>query len=234
MAVHSLKDLPAWLPEGLVLSAVLPREDPRDALLSSVATSIATLPHGARVGTSSPRRRALLFHQRPDLDIVEFRGNVGTRLAKLEAGEVDATMLAVAGMKRLGLSVDFHPLDVTEMLPAGGQGAIGLESRIGDSQTTALCAAIGDEGAAIELSAERALQYAIDGSCRTPMGVLARLRDDQVTLDALVARVDGSAVIRKSAQGSRNDAARLGAELGQAIKAEMPPDFFAGAAILNG
>ena len=234
LAVHSLKDLPAWVPDGLVLAAVLPRADPRDTLLCNVAESVAGLPKGARVGTSSPRRRALLLHQRPDLEIVELRGNVGTRLAKLEAGAVDATLLAIAGLTRLQLAIPHHPLDCAEMLPAGGQGAIGLEIRAGDSRAHALCVAIGDDDAAAELAAERALLAAIGGSCRTPVGALARIRGATVDLDALVARLDGSAVIRRQGTAPRGEAARLGAELGQAIKAAMPPDFFAAAGLPGG
>jgi hydroxymethylbilane synthase len=234
LAVHSLKDLPAILPDGLILASVLPREDPRDALICDVADSVASLPPGACVGTSSPRRRALLLNQRPDLDIVEFRGNVETRLAKLEAGEVDATLLAVAGLTRLGLlSVPHHPLDCAEMLPAGGQGAIGLETRAGDGRTIALCTVIGDPEAALELAAERALLAAIDGSCRTPVGALARIDNGHVTLNALVARLDGSAVISKMGRVPKNSAAALGAELGHMIKSEMPPDFFRGACLLS-
>jgi len=233
LAVHSLKDLPALMPDGLILAAVLPRADPRDALLSPVASSIAALPQGARVGSSSPRRRALLLHLRPDLRLVDLRGNIGTRLAKLEAGEVDATLLAVAGLGRLGLTVPFFPIDPGEMLPAGGQGAIGLEIRADDGQTRALCDAIADRDAEIELTAERAFLLAIDGSCRTPAGALARCQGDLVQLDALVARTDGSAFIRKAGEAPRTEAARLGAEIGAAIRAEMPADFFVGAGLLG-
>lgn len=234
VAVHSLKDLPAWLPDGLVLASVLPREDPRDALLSPVAQSIAALPQGARVGTSSPRRQAILLHLRPDLQIVELRGNVHTRLAKLDAGTVDATLLAVAGLARLGLMVPHHPLDPGEMLPAGGQGAIGLETQRDDRRTRDLCAMIGDADAETELSAERALLAAIDGSCRTPVGALARASAGTVKLDALVVRPDGSAIIRKSGEGPRAEAAAVGAEIGRAIRAEMPPDFFTAAGLAHG
>jgi len=234
VAVHSLKDLPAWLPEGLILAATLPREDPRDALLSPVADSIALLPQGARVGTSSPRRRAILLHRRPDLQILDLRGNVETRLAKLRAGTVDATLLAVAGLARLGLSVPHHPLDPAEMLPAGGQGAIGLEAREADSRTRELCAAIGDPDAETELAAERALLAAIDGSCRTPVGALARVGAGTVRLDALVVRPDGGALICKSGEAPLADAAALGDEIGRAIRAEMPPDFFAAAGLEHG
>src|SRR5277367_1539651 len=226
MAVHSLKDLPAWMPEGLGLAAVLPRADPRDALLSSIATSIDGLPRGARIGTSSPRRKALLLNRRPDLTIVDFRGNVGTRLAKLAAGEVDGTMLAVAGMARLGLSVDHHPIDPAEMLPAACQGAIGLEIRLDDAWAGSLCDAIGDKASAITVAAERAFLAALDGSCRTPIAALATIDGDRIRFAGLVARPDGTAVIRVHEQASLADAARLGGETGQRVKADMPLDFF--------
>ena len=189
---------------------------------------------GARVGTSSPRRKALLLDRRPDLDIVDFRGNVGTRLAKLAAGEVDATLLAVAGLARLGLTVSHHPLDIAEMLPAAGQGAIGLETRIDDARARALCMALDHPPTTIALAAERALLATLDGSCRTPIGALARIEGDEVVLDALVARMDGSAVMRMGGRASWPDAARLGAEIGQALKADMPPGFMVGADAAGG
>lgn len=226
LAVHSLKDLPAWMPDGLTLAAVLPREDPRDALLSPVAESLTALPHGARIGTSSPRRRALLLQLRPDLEIVEFRGNVGTRLGKLAAGEVDGTMLAVAGIKRLGLDVSYHPIDPSLMLPAGCQGAIGLETRLDDENAKSLCRVIGDPKTLIAATAERAFQAALDGSCRTPIGALATIDGDTISLDGLVARPDGSAIIRMQEHGNIDDSERVGARLGARIKAEMPRDFF--------
>jgi hydroxymethylbilane synthase len=229
VAVHSLKDLPAWMPEGLGLAAVLKREDPRDALLSPVATTIAALPQGARVGTSSPRRKALLLGLRPDLEIVEFRGNVGTRLAKLAAGEVQGTMLAMAGMARLGLDVERHPLDPAEMLPAACQGAIGLEIRLDDTRMMALCDALNDPVSAIAVTAERAFLATLDGSCRTPIGALATVADGRVALDGLVARPNGAALIRRQGDAPIADADRLGRELGRMIKAESPLDFFAAA-----
>ena len=226
MAVHSLKDLPAWMPDGLGLAAVLKRADPRDALLSPVATSIDTLPQGAKIGTSSPRRKALLLNRRPDLTIVDFRGNVGTRLNKLAAGEVDGTMLAVAGMSRLGLDVDYHAISPDEMLPAACQGAIGLEIRLDDDWAQSLCDAIGDEASAIAIAAERAFLAALDGSCRTPIAALATIESGQVRLEGLVARPDGTAVLRVHQQAPLADAARLGDEAGRKVKADMPLDFF--------
>jgi len=226
LAVHSLKDLPAWMPDGLILAAVLSREDPRDALLSPIAESLMALPHGARIGTSSPRRRALLLQLRPDLQIVEFRGNVGTRLAKLAAGEVDGTMLAVAGIKRLGLDVAYYPIDPSQMLPAGCQGAIGLETRLDDENAKTLCRAIGDLKTLIAATAERAFQAKLDGSCRTPIGALATTDGVTISLDGLVARPDGSAVIRMQEEGTVADSEMVGTRLGMRIKAEMPRDFF--------
>jgi hydroxymethylbilane synthase len=229
VAVHSLKDLPAWMPGGLILTATLPREDTRDALLSPVASSIAALPHGARIGTSSPRRRALLLHKRPDLDIVEFRGNVGTRLAKLEAGEVAGTLLAVAGLNRLGLDAPYQPIDPAQMLPAACQGAIGLETRIDDRHARSLCDAIGDMTTLTAVTAERAFLAALDGSCRTPIAALATVDGGRVFLEGLVARQDGSAVVRLRGQREVAEAAILGDEVGHLIKNQMPADFFSGA-----
>jgi len=229
MAVHSLKDLPAWMPDGLGLAAVLKRADPRDALLSPVATSIDTLPQGAKIGTSSPRRKALLLNRRPDLTIVDFRGNVGTRLSKLAAGEVDGTMLAVAGMSRLGLDADYHAIEPAEMLPAACQGAIGLEIRLDDDWAQSLCDAIGDRPSAIAVAAERAFLAALDGSCRTPIAALATIDGDLVRLEGLVARPDGTAVVRIHEQAALADAGRLGDEAGHRVKADMPLDFFVAA-----
>ena len=229
LAVHSLKDLPAWMPDGLGLAAVLKRADPRDALLSPLAETLDGLPPGARVGTSSPRRKALLLNRRPDLQIVDFRGNVGTRLAKLAAGEVDATMLAVAGMARLGLDVDHHPIDPTEMLPAACQGAIGLEIRLDDEWALALCNALDDRVSAVAVAAERAFLAALDGSCRTPIAALARVDGGEVELEGLVARPDGTAVMRICERAAAADAARLGDEAGHRVKTDMPLDFFVAA-----
>jgi hydroxymethylbilane synthase len=226
VAVHSLKDLPAWMPNGLGLAAVLPRADPRDALLSPLAGTLESLPAGATVGTSSPRRKALLLNRRPDLKVVDFRGNVGTRLAKLAAHEVDATMLAVAGIGRLGLDVEYHPIDPSKMLPAACQGAIGLEIRLDDDHVRMLCDALNDRESAIAIAAERAFLATLDGSCRTPIAALARVDGDRVELEGLVARPDGTAVIRVRESAVIADAARLGEEAGQRVKSDMPLDFF--------
>ena len=171
LAVHSSKDLPTILPPGLMLAGFLPREDPRDAFISLKAKALRDLPPGAVVGTASPRRQAMVKRLRPDVTVVPLRGNVETRLRKLEAGEVDATLLAVAGLKRLGLlSAATAILEPEEFLPAVGQGAIGIETRADDAKTRALVAMIADADTATALAAERAFLAVLDGSCRTPIG----------------------------------------------------------------
>lgn len=226
LAVHSLKDLPAWMPDGLGLGAVLERADPRDALLSPIASTIAELPQGARVGTSSPRRKAMLLNRRPDLEIVDFRGNVGTRLAKLDAGEVQATLLAMAGMARLGLDTPRHAIDPEEMLPAACQGAIGIEIRLGDAAIDPVCAALNHAPSAIAVAAERAFLSTLDGSCRTPIAGLATVADGNVRFDGLVASLDGTLIVRRGGTAPLADAADLGTRVGTEIRAAMPPDFF--------
>ncbi len=176
LAVHSAKDMPTVLPAGLVLTAFLPREDARDAFISRKAKTLGGLPRGAIVGTASPRRQALVKRLRPDLGITPLRGNVETRLRKLEAGDADATLLAVAGLKRLGLlAAATMVFDIDEFLPAVGQGAIGIETRADDMRTRALVAAIDDADTATALAAERAFLAVLDGSCRTPIAGHARV-----------------------------------------------------------
>src|SRR5690348_3442550 len=226
-AVHSSKDIPAMLPKGLALAAFLPREDPRDALISNAAKSLGDLPSNARVGTSSPRRQALLKRARPDLRIVPLRGNVETRLRKIDAGEMDAAVLAVAGLKRLGLfSAAATALDVEEFLPAAGQGAIAIETRADDANARAHAAAVDHADTHIALAAERAFLAALGGSCRTPIAGHARLDDDTLNFRGLVAKTDGSDAIEVSRYGRSVDAAALGADAGQEIKARAGADFF--------
>jgi hydroxymethylbilane synthase len=226
-AVHSSKDIPAVLPTGLTLAAFLPREDPRDALVSHKAKTLRDLPRNARLGTSSPRRQALLMRARPDLRIVPLRGNVETRLRKIEAGEMDATVLAVAGLKRLGLfSAIATALEVDEFLPAAGQGAIAIETRANDESARAHAAAIDDADTHTALAAERAFLAALGGSCRTPIAGHASLDNGTVTFRGLVAKTDGSDVIEVSRQGRRANAAALGAEAGHEIKTRAGADFF--------
>jgi hydroxymethylbilane synthase len=227
LAVHSSKDMTTVLPPGLELSAFLPREDARDAFISRKAKSLRDLPPGAVVGTASLRRQALIKRLRPDLAIVPLRGNVETRLRKIEAGEADATLLAVAGLKRLGLlSAATALLDVDEFLPAVGQGAIGLEIRSDDAATRALVAKINDADTATALAAERAFLAVLDGSCRTPIGGHARVSDGIVRFRGIIAKPDGSAAFEVSREGRREQAAELGADAGRELKAHGGNDFF--------
>jgi hydroxymethylbilane synthase len=227
LAVHSSKDLPAFLPAGLTLAAFLPREDPRDALVAGKVKSLRELPPNALVGTASPRRQALLKHARPDLRIAPLRGNVGTRLRKIEAGDMDATVLAAAGLKRLGLlAAASAVLDVEEFLPAVGQGAIAIETRADDERASTLAGAIGDADTATALAAERAFLAALGGSCRTPIAGHAQISGDNVSFRGLVAMPDGSDVVEVSRRGRRAEAAALGADAGSELKARAGTAFF--------
>jgi len=226
IAVHSTKDMPTVLPRGLVLAAFLPREDPRDALICRNAKSLRELPHGAVVGTASLRRQALLKHVRPDLVIVPLRGNVETRLRKLESGGIEATVLALAGLKRLGLaSAATAVLDIDEFLPAVGQGAIGIETRAEDTATRALVAAVNDADTATAIAAERAFLAVLDGSCRTPIAGHARVRDGVVRFRGMIAKTDGSAALDVRREGRSADAAALGADAGRELKGRAGPGF---------
>ncbi len=224
LAVHSMKDVPGVLPDGFTIAAALPREDARDALLG--AASIAALAQGARVGTTSPRRAAALLNARPDLSVVLFRGNVQTRLDKLAAGEADATLLAMAGLNRLGLKPALSPLAPADFLPAAGQGVVGIECRADDAETLALAAQVDDAAAAVALAAERACLAAMDGSCRSAIAIHAGAEAGGYVLRAQVFAPDGSAredaVARWAAQPSREDAVRVGRETGAALKARAP------------
>ena len=227
LAVHSSKDMPTFLPAGLVLSAFLPREDPRDAFVSRQAKNLRDLPQGAVVGTASPRRQALVKRLRPDLAIVPLRGNVETRLRKIENGDADATVLALAGLKRLGLvGAATAVLDLDEFLPAVGQGAIGIETRDDDTKTRALVEAINDADTATALATERAFLAVLDGSCRTPIAGHARVIDGRLRFRGLIAKTDGSEALEVSREGGRADAAALGADAGRELKARAGPGFF--------
>jgi hydroxymethylbilane synthase len=228
LAVHSSKDMPTVLPTGLVLSAFLPREDARDAFISRTAETLRDLPRGAVVGTASLRRQALVKRLRPDLAIVPLRGNVETRLRKLDAGDMDATILAVAGLKRLGLlSAATAILEIDEFLPAVGQGAIGIETRARDDATRALVDKINDADTATALAAERAFLAELDGSCRTPIGGHARVDNGTVRFRGIIVRPDGSEAFEVSREGRRGDAAALGADAGRELKRCAGADFFA-------
>ena len=227
LAVHSSKDMPTQLPDGLFISAFLPREDVRDAFLSPTAKSLADLPAGAKVGTSSLRRRAMVKRLRPDLEVVEFRGNVQTRLKKLGDGVADATLLAFAGLKRLGQEAVATSLIATEdFLPAVGQGAICIESRIGDETTNAMIAKIHHVETAVALTLERAFLAELDGSCRTPIAGLARVEGDTVRFEGLILRPDGSEAHATTRSGPIGEAEVLGRDAGRELKALGGADFF--------
>jgi hydroxymethylbilane synthase len=220
LAVHSMKDMPAAIPEGLEIAAYLPREDARDALLSPVAKRIADLPQAAVVGTSSVRRAAQLLRRRPDLKIVPFRGNVDTRVRKLEAGEVQATLLACAGLNRLGLVLpQATPLAIEEILPAVAQGAIGLEIRVDDETTRKLIAAINDRPTETRVICERAFLAALDGSCRTPLAGHAVFEGTEIHFRGEALSENGASCFESIRAGDARDAERLGRDAGEDVKA---------------
>ncbi|WP_043539256.1 hydroxymethylbilane synthase [Salinarimonas rosea] len=229
VTVHSGKDLPNDLPPGLVIAGFLPREDVRDALICKGATSFETLPPGTVVGSASLRRQALVRRLRPDLEVALLRGNVGTRLAKIEAGEYGATLLAMAGLNRLGLAhLAAAALDIDAFLPAVAQGAIAIVVREEDEAAHAAAAAVCHAPTGTQLAAERAFLGVLDGSCRTPIAGHARLDGDRIRLKGLVLRPDGSEAVEDEGEAPLADAARLGADLGARIKARLPAGFFAG------
>ncbi|MBV8505594.1 MAG: hydroxymethylbilane synthase [Alphaproteobacteria bacterium] len=226
LAVHSLKDLETWLPEGLVIACVPPRDDPRDALLSRSGASLASLPRGAKVGTASLRRQAQLLRHRPDLSIVPIRGNVNTRLRRMEAGEVGALVLALCGLERLDLSghaTEILPREI--MLPAVGQGALALECRSADEMVRELVEPLHDPISATCVGTERAMLAALDGSCRTPIAGFAEIDGDRLTIEGLLLSEDGTKEIRGRFEGGIGDAARLGGELARELRSGAGPDF---------
>jgi hydroxymethylbilane synthase len=218
LAVHSMKDVPMDLPDGLELAVICEREDPTDAFVSNHYSSLADLPQGARLGTSSLRRCSQLQHYRPDLKIVDLRGNVGTRLAKLDAGEYDAIILASAGLIRLGLGARIRErLDTALSLPAVGQGALGLECRIGDTRVTSLIAPLADSTTNSCVRAERAFNHRLMGGCQVPIAGFATLSDGQLTLQGRVGSVDGQVLLKDQIIGSVVDAERLGVTLAERL-----------------
>ena len=227
IAVHSMKDMPTVQPDGLILDCYLPREDVRDAFVSPHVTRLMDLPQGAVVGSSSLRRRAQLAHRRPDLKLVEFRGNVQTRMKKLQDGVAQATFLAMAGLNRLGLThMAQGPIEVTEMLPAVAQGAIGIERRTGDARAQAMLAAIHDTATGQRLAAERAFLARLDGSCDTPIAGLAVLEGDTLWLRGEILRPDGTRVISGDIRGPVYDGATLGRRLAKDLLGRAGPGFF--------
>lgn len=227
IAVHSMKDMPTLQPGGLVLDCYLPREDVRDAFVSPAVARLGDLPQGATVGSSSLRRRAQLAHRRPDLRLVEFRGNVQTRMKKLEDGAAAATFLAMAGLNRLGMAhVARGPIEPEEMLPAVAQGCIGIERRQDDSRAAALLEAIHDTPAGLRLACERAFLAALDGSCQTPIAGLAELDGGTIRLRGEILRPDGSEVLAEAGEAPAEDGAALGTELARRLRARAPEGFF--------
>ena len=211
LAVHSMKDVPVEFPAGLGLGAILPREDPRDVLISNTFTAIDELPTGARVGTSSLRRQCQLRAQRPDLQVLDLRGNVNTRLQKLDNGDYDAIMLAAAGVKRMGWKERItQALAPEQFLPAIGQGAIGIEIRRDDHRVAELVAELNDDQTAVRVSAERALNAALQGGCQVPIAGYAEISHGVIVLRALVGRPDGSRLIQGVISGRPEDAEELG------------------------
>ena len=227
IAVHSMKDMPTVQPAGLILDCYLPREDVRDGFVSPHVAGLADLPQGAVVGSSSLRRRAQLAHRRPDLQLVEFRGNVQTRMKKLEDGVAVATFLAMAGLNRLGIAhVARSAIDPDEMLPAVAQGAIGVERRLADPRAEAMLAAIHDGPTGLRLAAERAFLATLDGSCETPIAGLAVFDGEALWLRGEILRPDGSEVIRGEARGTVAEGAEMGADLARRLLGQAPAGFF--------
>ncbi|MEM6162634.1 hydroxymethylbilane synthase [Erwinia sp. P6884] len=218
IAVHSMKDVPVDFPEGLGLVTICEREDPLDAFVSNQYDSVDALPEGAVVGTSSLRRQCQLSARRPDLRIQSLRGNVGTRLGKLDAGEYDAIILAVAGLKRLGLGERIrHAMPAEESLPAVGQGAVGIECRLDDAQTITLLSALNDDDTATRIKAERAMNTRLEGGCQVPIGSYAVLEGDMLWLRGLVGSPDGKEMIRGERRGPREDAEKMGISLAEEL-----------------
>ncbi len=230
-AAHSAKDLETVLPSGLTVAAVLPREDPRDALIAPAARTLAELPRGARLGTASARRRALVRAVRPDLRIDPIRGNVGTRLGKVASGAFDATLLAMAGLIRAGRAGDAAPLAVEDFLPSAGQGIVAIQCRIDDAAVLGHIAPVDHAETMAVLGAERAVLAVLDGSCRTPIAAHAGIENGRMTVRGLVADPGGGGIWRHSESGPISDppgdAAALGRSVGHALKAAAPPAILA-------
>lgn len=228
IAVHSTKDMPTVLPQGLELSCYLEREAPNDAFISPKAKTIMDLPQGAVVGSASLRRQAMLKRLRPDLKVITFRGNVQTRLAKLEAGDVDATLLAQAGLNRLGMAhIITHSLSIDEFLPAPGQGAICIESRIGDKKIADLLKPLSHDETRITIATERAFLARLDGSCRTPLAGHAILNGNKIQFHGMILSPDGATVHETRTTGGVSDAISIGTEAADILREAAGDKFFA-------
>ena len=227
IAVHSMKDMPVQQPDGLILDTFLPREDVRDGFVSRIHKSLADIPQGATVGTSSLRRKAQLMSKRPDLKIVEFRGNVQTRLKKLDDGVAECTFLAVAGLNRLKMEdIITAPISTDEMLPAVAQGAIGIERREKDIKVATMLEAIHNSTTGLLLSAERAFLEALDGSCETPIAGLAEFKNENLRFRGEILKTDGSEVYSDEQVVSKEDATLVGIEMAHKLLSQAGNDFF--------
>lgn len=221
LAVHSMKDVPVEFPDGLCLATICQREDPRDAFVSNHFASIDALPSGARVGTSSLRRQCQLRARRPDLQVLDLRGNVNSRLAKLDAGDYDAILLAAAGLKRLGLEERITALlECGESLPANGQGAVGIECRSNDTELLTLLSRLEDKSTRQRVMAERAMNRSLQGGCQVPIGAYAELQGDELWLRGLVGSIDGQRILRAEIRGQASDAEALGVKVARALLAQ--------------
>ncbi len=227
LAVHSSKDMPTVLPDGLAITAFLEREDPRDAFISNKAKSLTDLPQGAVVGSSSLRRQALIRRLRPDISVVQFRGNVQTRLRKLSEGVADATLLANAGLRRLGMAdIITDLMDPDFFLPAPGQGAICIEGRAGDARTDALVEPLNHDVTATALACERAFLAELDGSCRTPIAGLATVDGSGIAFRGMILTPDGSEAHEIALSGPVSDSAALGRDAGRRLRRDAGDAFF--------
>jgi hydroxymethylbilane synthase len=227
VAVHSAKDMPTVLPGGLILAACLEREDPRDVFISRKARSLAELPKGASLGTASLRRQAIAKRARPDLRVMPLRGNVETRLRKLDAGDVDATLLALAGLKRLKLTEHAtHVMSADEFLPAVAQGAIGIEAREDNRRVRDVLARLDHADTSMAVACERAFLAALEGSCKTPIAGHATIAGDAVQFRGMIARPDGTVALDIAGTGHRRDAVTIGTEAGRELKHRAGPGFF--------
>jgi len=221
LAVHSMKDLPTEIPDGLIIAATTKREDNRDALISLQYENLNALPEGAVVGTSSLRRKAQLLSLRPDLKAAEIRGNVDTRIKKLQSGEYQAIIMAIAGLRRLSMDGYVKQIfSVDDFMPAVGQGAIGIEARAGDTEVLSLLEKINNRKNLVEVTAERALMKELQGGCQVPIGAVAVANDCVLELKALVASLDGSEIIKGQNRGSSSEAELVGIELAQRLKSQ--------------